>query len=114
MIVSGVAEDAPAEIDVVKNESAKIAVENLAAKPTGEKIVIVRKIAEVQLAKPLLERNKTVQARRASRGIRADEGRLLGIGVVDIDDRLQTHRPMPRLKNRFTFEQVHRQRKIVL
>ena len=55
LVVVVVAEDACAEVHVVEDEAAKVAVENLVACARGHEVVVLRQVAEVDLGEVFLQ-----------------------------------------------------------
>ena len=101
-VVVVVAENARAEIGVVKDEAAKIAHEWLNADTRGNEIVIVRQIADVNFAERFLERVPIFFTRRVLQSrIGIDHVRFLHVDVVAVVNAEKTQRPLDRFERGF-------------
>lgn len=113
LVVVRVAKNPEAQVGVVENEAAKIAVERLKAGAGGDEIVVHREIAQVQFSERLLHAEEIARAVGGAR-VGAEDGGLADLRVVDVDDRLDADGPLDRLENGLALEEVRREGKILL
>ena len=92
-----VAEGANAEVGVVEDEAAKVAVERLRSDADGDEIVVRRQISELPFVEELLHREVAVGARRPAANVRLDQPVLAQMDVIEIAD----DRRFPSLRDRF-------------
>ena len=81
-----VAEDAHAEVRVVEDEAAEVAVERLRADADGDEVVVRREVAQLPFVEELLQREVAVGARRAAADVGLDEAVLAQMDVVEVAD----------------------------
>src|SRR3984893_4503209 len=105
-VVVVVAKNANAQVRVVENETAKIAHERLNAGAQGNKIVVVRQIAQMNFGERLLQRIEFLFPSRPVLRIRIHDVSLLHVDVVMIVNGEQAQRPIDWLESGPGFEKI--------
>src|SRR5712692_3293496 len=101
-----VAKNAHAGLLLDEQETSKIAVEGLDARPHGNEIVVGAEVAELELRKCLLQPGVGVQARRALADINVDDAQLAHLQVVDVDRRSHPDAPIHWAERRIAVKEV--------